>query len=377
MRTLRVALAQIDTTVGDLKGNTAKIVEWIGRARDLGADIVALPELARDRLSARGPRAAALVHRGQPGGAGRGRARDEGHHGDRRVRGRERRHLQRRGRDLRRPAGVSSTTSSFCRTTACSTRTATSSAATSRPSSLSPASMSASTSARTSGTPTDRRASRRHAGAEVIININASPYHRAKGSFREGMISTRANDNAVVVCYVNVVGGQDELVFDGHSVIFDETGICVARAAQFREDLLVHDVDVEGVMQTRLHDPRQRKERLEVHRAGVAKKIAVSERPYRTDKPAIASRIAPVLDPVAEVCDALVLGIAGLHRQDRVRDGAHRALRRHRLVARRRDRGRRARRGPRRRRLDAVALLVGGQQDRRARRWPSAWASGA
>src|SRR5262245_5414995 len=67
------------------------------------------------------------------------------------------------------------------------------------------------------------------AGAEVIININGSPYHRGKGAFRENMIATRASDNLVVVCYVNMVGGQDELVFDGHSIIADERGSIVAR----------------------------------------------------------------------------------------------------------------------------------------------------
>src|SRR6185295_12021166 len=99
------------------------------------------------------------------------------------------------------------------------------------------------------------------AGAEVIVNINGSPYHRGKGLSRETMISTRASDNGVVVCYVNAVGGQDELVFDGHSLICDERGSVVARGAQFREDLVVYDIDVEGVMQARLHDARYRNER--------------------------------------------------------------------------------------------------------------------
>ncbi len=125
------------------------------------------------------------------------------------------------------------------------------------------------------------------------------------------MISTRANDNAVVVCYVNAVGGQDELVFDGHSVIFDETRPARrARAAVPRGRSSCYDIDVEGVMQTRLHDPRHRKERLAMHQAGTRKKIAVSERAVRRREAGDhAARLRLLLDPVAEVWEALVLGV--------------------------------------------------------------------
>ena len=99
------------------------------------------------------------------------------------------------------------------------------------------------------------------AGAELIVNINASPYHIGKGRQRHRMLATRAADNSVIVAYTNLVGGQDELVFDGHALVFDQDGNCNARGRQFEEDVVIVDLDVESVFRTRLHDPRQRKER--------------------------------------------------------------------------------------------------------------------
>ncbi len=99
-------------------------------------------------------------------------------------------------------------------------------------------------------------------GAEVIINISGSPFHVGKRAFRERMLSVRASDNCAIVAYANLVGGQDELVFDGGSMVFDETGHLLAQAKIFHEDLLVLDLDVEAVFRTRLHDPRRRKEKL-------------------------------------------------------------------------------------------------------------------
>lgn len=100
-------------------------------------------------------------------------------------------------------------------------------------------------------------------GAEVIVNINASPYHAGKGLFREEMIATRARDNAVIIAYVNLVGGQDELVFDGGSFVSNERGEVLARAKQFRESLMMIDLSVDSVFRARLHDPLRRKEKLE------------------------------------------------------------------------------------------------------------------
>lgn len=85
------------------------------------------------------------------------------------------------------------------------------------------------------------------AGALLIVNINASPYHAGKWQEREQMLRTRAQDYCAAIAYVNLVGGQDELVFDGASVVLDHTGAVRARAAQFEDDLLVCDIDLEAV----------------------------------------------------------------------------------------------------------------------------------
>ncbi len=149
------------------------------------------------------------------------------------------------------------------------------------------------------------------AGARLILNLNASPYTRGKWQMRETMLATRAMDNDLYFAYVNLVGGQDELVFDGGSVIFDPSGRVVARAPLFSEHLLIADLDLGAVFRSRLHDPLRRKERLlsELSADGVPR-IPVAAFPVATgprdaiDGPAVA---APP-DPLAEVYGALVLG---------------------------------------------------------------------
>src|SRR5919112_1714232 len=100
-------------------------------------------------------------------------------------------------------------------------------------------------------------------GASVLLNISASPYHRQKGAARERMLGVRASDYGCYVLFCNLTGGQDELVFDGHSVVFDPEGRLVARAGQFREDLLIVDLYPDHSLMQRLHDPRPRKENAE------------------------------------------------------------------------------------------------------------------
>ncbi|HET8852562.1 MAG TPA: NAD+ synthase [Ktedonobacteraceae bacterium] len=117
--------------------------------------------------------------------------------------------------------------------------------------------------------PTGPMTMQAHAGAEVILNINGSPYHAGKEAFRQEMLATRAADNGVIVVYLNMVGGQDELVFDGGSMVFNEQGTLVARAKQFAEDMLIVDLDTASVFRSRLHDPRRRQERLQVNPADV------------------------------------------------------------------------------------------------------------
>ena len=99
-----------------------------------------------------------------------------------------------------------------------------------------------------------------YAGARLLVNISASPYHVGKGRFRERMLAARAADNVAIVAHNNLVGGQDELVFDGNSLIINEKGELIARGRQFEEDLIVADLDMESVFRSQLHDPRWRKE---------------------------------------------------------------------------------------------------------------------
>jgi NAD+ synthase (glutamine-hydrolysing) len=96
------------------------------------------------------------------------------------------------------------------------------------------------------------------AGAELIVNVSASPFHLAKDREREEMLVTRARDNSCFVALCNAVGAQDELIFDGHSVVLDDEGEVLARAPGFEEALLVVDVEPEAVIGRRLRDVRRR-----------------------------------------------------------------------------------------------------------------------
>ena len=148
-----------------------------------------------------------------------------------------------------------------------------------------------------------------NAGAKVIVNISASPFHTGKGIFRERMIAARASDAVAMFAYNNAVGGQDELIFDGHSVIMDERGVLIARGKQFEEDMIIADLDIESVFRARLHDPRQRKETLLAEqRQWQTKRIVVSEVPFPVHKNHLAKQQPDVFELPAEVYHALVLG---------------------------------------------------------------------
>lgn len=95
--------------------------------------------------------------------------------------------------------------------------------------------------------------------ADVLLNLSASPYRRGKIAERTRMLQTRASDNLSYVVFVNQVGGQDELVFDGSSLVAAPDGEIVTRATSFQEDLLVADLDPSAVHRSRLHEPRRRK----------------------------------------------------------------------------------------------------------------------
>ena len=149
-------------------------------------------------------------------------------------------------------------------------------------------------------------------GAEVIININASPYYAGINLVRENMVSTRAADNGVIIAYLNLIGGQDELIFDGGSAVFNEQGQLIARGKQFAEDLLIVDVDTASVFRSRLHDPRRRQERWR-STSNEVPEILVDERPLKTPinqdtRLATPQRIETRMPKLQEIYAALVLG---------------------------------------------------------------------
>ena len=96
------------------------------------------------------------------------------------------------------------------------------------------------------------------AGAQLVVNLSASPFHVGKAEEREDMLVTRARDTSAYLAFCNLVGGQDELVFDGHSVVLDDSGDVVARAPGFEEHLLVVDVEPTDAIGRRLRDARRR-----------------------------------------------------------------------------------------------------------------------
>jgi NAD+ synthase (glutamine-hydrolysing) len=145
------------------------------------------------------------------------------------------------------------------------------------------------------------------AGARLIVNISASPYQVGKGCQREQMLAQRARDNLAAVAFCALVGGQDELVFDGHSFVVDHEGDVIARARQFDEQLLLCDVDIAAAGAARLRDTRQRPAAHTAQR-GVRHlgeiETAAGEDLYRPP----GGEKAELLDTEAEVYAALVLG---------------------------------------------------------------------
>src|SRR3990172_5228801 len=253
MRTFRLALAQINGTVGDLDGNTAKIIDYMDKARALGADLVAFPEMAipgyppEDLLLKPQFIQDNLAHLEQVVQASRGISAVVGF-------------VDAQGDIFNAAAlindgslagvyhkiylpnyGVFDEDRYFKSGTECPVFV------------LNGVNLGINICEDIwySAGPMVLQA---WGDAEVIVNINASPYHVGKEKFREKMLATRASENAVIVAYVNLVGGQDELVFDGGSLVFDQQGELVVRGSQFEEDLIVVDLDIESVFRARLHD---------------------------------------------------------------------------------------------------------------------------
>jgi NAD+ synthase (glutamine-hydrolysing) len=144
------------------------------------------------------------------------------------------------------------------------------------------------------------------AGARLVLNISASPYQAGKGRLREQMIAQRARDSLAVVAFCALVGGQDELVFDGHSFVVDHEGDVIARSPQFAEDLLICDVDVAAAGAARLRDTRARPAAREV--APEVAQLGSFTTAGSSDAAAPGGSVADLLDEDAEVYAALVLG---------------------------------------------------------------------
>jgi NAD+ synthase (glutamine-hydrolysing) len=139
-------------------------------------------------------------------------------------------------------------------------------------------------------------------GAEVSVNINGSPYHWEKDAGRERMVATRAQDAHTAIVYVNQVGGQDELVFDGGSFVVDADGDLLARSPQFVEDLAIVDLPVQAIYRHRLLDPRGK-------RTDAALPVVhISDTSRRPAGAVIESPIAEPLDSDEELYQALVTG---------------------------------------------------------------------
>jgi NAD+ synthase (glutamine-hydrolysing) len=156
-------------------------------------------------------------------------------------------------------------------------------------------------------------------GAELVVTINASPYRAGILAQRERMIATRAADASCALAYVNLVGGQDELVFDGASMVFDHDGDLVASAPQFREALVVCDLPIRPVFRKRLLDPRGHESMsplplLTVTQAPQAPVAGGAASPGGHFTPL--TPVAPRLDRVAEVYEALVLGTSDYVRKN-------------------------------------------------------------
>jgi NAD+ synthase (glutamine-hydrolysing) len=151
--------------------------------------------------------------------------------------------------------------------------------------------------------PTGPIAAQAAGGAELVVNINASPYYANRLAERERMLATRASDASCALVYVNQVGGQDELIFDGASMVFDAEGELVARAAQFEEQMVIGDVEVLPVFRKRLLDPRGRASDEPLPEVEISSSPRVAD-PAHARRPPVVEAVAPA----REVYEALVLG---------------------------------------------------------------------
>ncbi|HEY3269229.1 MAG TPA: NAD+ synthase [Armatimonadota bacterium] len=155
-------------------------------------------------------------------------------------------------------------------------------------------------------------------GAEIILSINASPFHSGKWKSREHLLAARAMDNTAFVCYVNSVGGQDELLFDGHSMVFEPGGEMIARGPSFEEALVVVELNIGDVFHRRLANPSRRKERNLVSRSGLTlvnvdlpdfAEREAPPAPVEPEMPLLECPLLPPPDELADVYNGLALGV--------------------------------------------------------------------
>lgn len=310
MRTLRIAMAQINTTVGDLEGNTKKILQYIEQARNLGVDLITFPELAitgyppedlllmpqfvnenldylKEIIKATSGicvivgfvdkkddlyNAAAIINNGTLAGVYHKIYLPNYGVFD------ENRYFQ-GGNEI--PVfnlGETAIGLNICEDMWYPEG------------------------------PTTTQTLK--GGAELIVNISASPYHAEKGNSRKRMLATRAADNIVIVAFNNLVGGQDELIFDGGSMILDQKGDLLCQGKQFEEDFIVTDLNLDAVFLQRIHDPRRRKDKFAPsdHEDNLKKidlKMAKTQK-----KPALPKRDIEDVSRLEEVYRALVLGVS-------------------------------------------------------------------
>lgn len=304
---IRVAIAQINATVGDLPGNTAKVIESIHHARSLGVDLLALPELAitgyppedlllKEQFLRRNKESVDQIVDQSADIAvvvGFVDANDDVYNSaaviyDRRLVGvyhkfylpnygvfDENRYFQ-----AGRQCPVFVIYGIGIGVTVCEDMWY----------EAGPALVQA------------------RAGASVLVNISASPYQAGKGLLRERMFATRALDSAAIVVHCNLVGGQDELVFDGNSLIVNERGEIVARAKQFEEDFVAVDLDPGSVLRSQLHAPLRRKEAPWMKRLEEAIRVEVPSQRSSVTRSPVRSQPTERLDRLAEIYQALVLG---------------------------------------------------------------------
>ncbi|MGH2971530.1 MAG: NAD+ synthase [Gaiellaceae bacterium] len=152
------------------------------------------------------------------------------------------------------------------------------------------------------------------AGAQLLVNVSASPFHVGKDREREEMFRTRARDNNAYVAFCNTVGGQDELIFDGHSAVIDDEGDVIARAPGFEESMLVVDVDLSSVVARRLTDARRRA--LANDRGDIGEVPTIHLGAPHERKEGVAPPIVPFAEELEQMRQALVLGLGDYVRKN-------------------------------------------------------------